>query len=71
MKNKIIDPVDVKVAVKNGQLKSFVKNNIIYLQDVDSGDTVMIGKIEKERAYIWQVMKEILYTRLYQIYLEV
>ena len=54
MKNKIVDPVDVKVAVKNGQLKSFVKNNIIYLQDIDSGDTVMIGKAEKEeeRTYI-------------------
>ena len=46
---KPIDPVAVKQAIKNGQLKVFCKDDNIYLQDTDSEETVKIGEIAKEQ----------------------
>ncbi len=45
----MIDPVDIKKAVKSGQLKVFVKDSIIYISDTQTGDTVMIGNLKEER----------------------
>ncbi len=44
----MIDPVEIKKAVKGGQLKAFVKDGIIYIADTETGDTVEIGKDVKE-----------------------
>lgn len=46
----MIDPVDIKKAVKSGQLKAFVKNGIIYISDTQTGDTVEIGKKGEEHG---------------------
>ena len=43
MKN--IDIVDVKSRVKNGQLRSFVENGKIFLEDTVSGECVEIGTV--------------------------
>ena len=45
-KPKMIDIVDIKTLVKLGILESFVKNNVIYLRDVENGETVKIGEIK-------------------------
>ena len=44
---KPIDPIEVKLAIKNGQLKVIVNNGYIFLQDIGGGvegDTVVIGE---------------------------
>lgn len=46
MKN--IDPVDIKVAINNGQLKAFVYRGIIYISDTTTGDTVKIGNVDSD-----------------------
>jgi hypothetical protein len=43
---KDIDPVDIKMAINNGQLKVFVYRGIIYISDTTTGDTVKIGNVE-------------------------
>ena len=43
----MIDIVDVKKAVKKGEIRAYVKNNIIYLTYCDTEETVMIGKVEE------------------------
>lgn len=45
MKNRKIDIVDVMVAVKNGELKAFVRNGFIILEDLKSGEAVRIGEL--------------------------
>ena len=40
----MIDIVDVKEAVKKGEVKVYVKNNIIYLTYCNTEETVMIGE---------------------------
>lgn len=45
---RLIDPVDIKQAVKSGQLKAFVKDGTIYISDTQTGDTVEIGKEGEE-----------------------
>lgn len=50
---KVIDPVDIKAAIKRGQLEVIVKKSLhflagktdhycIYIRDSDNGDTVLI-----------------------------
>lgn len=43
----MIDIVKIKQAVKAGQLKVYVKDGKIYLQD-DIGEVVEIGKLEPD-----------------------
>ena len=43
----MIDIVQIKQAVKQGQLKAYVKDGKIYLQD-DIGEVVEIGKLESD-----------------------
>ena len=43
MKN--IGPVDIKIAINNGQLKVFVYHGVIYISDTTTGDTVKIGNV--------------------------
>ena len=45
-KPKMIDIVDIKILVKLGMFESFVKNNVIYLRDVENDETVKIGEIK-------------------------
>ena len=42
----MIDIVDVKEAVKKGEVRAYVKNNIIYLTYCDTEETVMIGEVD-------------------------
>ena len=41
-KNKPVDPIAVKQAIKDGQLQVYEKRNRIYLRDGNDGDTVCI-----------------------------
>ena len=41
----MLDIVDVKEAVKKGEVRAYVKNGIIYLTYCDTEETVMIGKV--------------------------
>ena len=41
----MVDIVQIKQAVKQGQLKAYVKDGKIYLQD-DIGEVVEIGEVE-------------------------
>lgn len=45
MSKIVIDVVDIKTAVKQGQLSSYVKDNIIYLKN-EAGEVVEIGRVE-------------------------
>lgn len=51
MKKTPIDIVDIKNAVKDGQLKAYVKNGIIYLTN-DIGECVEIGKVVTDNVTI-------------------
>lgn len=54
MKSKIIDPIDVKTAIKNGQLIVYcstkpmweTKTRWIYLKDTQTGEAVKIGEVK-------------------------
>lgn len=43
----MIDIVSIKQAVKDGEIKSYVKDGLIYLQN-DIGEVVEIGKLESD-----------------------
>jgi len=43
----MLDIVDVKKAVKKGEVRAYVKNGIIYLTYCDTEETVMIGEVGK------------------------
>ena len=48
---KQIDPIAVKKAIKDGQLRVFIHRGHILLQDIGGGvegDTVIIGEIDHE-----------------------
>lgn len=45
MNNQKVDIIDVKVAVKNGELKAFVRNGFIMLEDLKSKEAVVIGEV--------------------------
>lgn len=51
MRTKRIDPIDVKQAIKDGQLKVTIKRRNILLSDTlpngEEGDTVKIGEINE------------------------
>lgn len=42
----MIDILDVKEAVKKGEVRTYVKNNIIYLTYCNTEETVMIGEVK-------------------------
>lgn len=44
----MIDIVEIKQECKLGTLKAFVINDYIYLEDIDTGDCVIIGSIDNE-----------------------
>lgn len=45
MQNKSIDPIDIKIAAKEGQLKAYVSKGHIYIKDTTTQETVIIGGI--------------------------
>ena len=55
MSTKVIDPIDVKRAIQNGQLIVYcseqpmreTQTRWIYLQDIQTGDTVKIGEVNE------------------------
>lgn len=42
---KHIDIVDIKNAIKNGLFRVYISRGIIYLKDMDTEETVQIGKV--------------------------
>lgn len=40
--NRPIDPVDIKTAIRDGQLEVFVANGNVYIKDTETGDCVKI-----------------------------
>ena len=52
----MIDIMDVKQAIKNGDLRVFTKRivdtDVIYLEDVLSGECVKIGEVENDQTTI-------------------
>lgn len=51
---KPIDPIDIKVAIKNGQLIVFEKNGCVYIQDAPAGDCVCILQKKGEPIPQWR-----------------
>lgn len=47
MQKKLIDPVDIKIAAKEGQLKAYVSKGHIYIKDTTTQEAVIIGALEK------------------------
>lgn len=39
-----IDPVDIKLAIRDGQLEVFVENGNVYIKDTETGDCVKISE---------------------------
>ena len=37
-----IDPVDIKMAIREGQLEVFIANGDVYIRDTETGDCVKI-----------------------------
>ena len=48
MKKKPIDPIDIKQAIKNGQLTVFEKNKCVYIQDGTHGDCIKIYEFKED-----------------------
>ena len=48
---KPIDPINIKSAVKAGQLYTFVKNGNIYIRDTDTNETVKIGEVGEHKGH--------------------
>ena len=44
----MLDIVDVKEAVKKGEVRAYVKNGIIYLTYCNTEETVMIGEVDSK-----------------------
>ena len=52
----LIDPIDVKKEIQKGNLRVFVKNGNILLQDIGGGvdgDTVKIGEVKPTTDCVW------------------
>ena len=49
MKVKQIDIVDIRTAVNAGLLEAFVKKGVIYIRDVQNGETVKIGEVKESK----------------------
>lgn len=45
---KPIDPIDIKKAIKDGQLEVFIARRIILIRDTTTGETVKIGEVREE-----------------------
>lgn len=41
----ILDPLKVKLACTKGNLRAYVHNGLIYIIDIENGETVSIGNI--------------------------
>lgn len=46
MADKILDIVDVKKAVKNGQIEARARDGIIFLRDLQTGEVVKVGEYD-------------------------
>lgn len=44
---RTIDIVSIKTAVKQGSISFSVHDGYIYCDDIDSGETVIVGKADK------------------------
>lgn len=55
MKNRMIDLIDLKVELKNGTKRTFVKKDIVYIEDSQTGECIMVCdlKEDNERKEIW------------------
>lgn len=48
--SKPIDPVDIKTAIRDGQLEVFVANGNVYIKDTETGDCVKILEAKDEQS---------------------
>lgn len=49
MKSKRIDPVCIRKAVKDSQLKFYVKDNIIYCEELpETGEIFIVGRVNND-----------------------
>lgn len=55
MKKPVIDLIDLRAELKNGTLRPFVKRDIVYIEDAQTGECIMICdlKEDNERKEIW------------------
>ena len=55
MKKKTIDLVDLRTELKNGIKRPFVKRDIVYIEDAQTGECIMVCdlKADNERKEVW------------------
>ena len=52
MKKKyILDPVQVKLACTKGNLRTYVSGGLIYITDIENGETALIGNANSKADY--------------------
>ena len=45
MKSKIIDIIDIMLAVRNGELRIIIKNGFFMLENINSGERVKLNEV--------------------------
>lgn len=45
MKSKIVDVIDIMLAVRNGELRVVVKNGFFMLENINSGERVKLNEV--------------------------
>lgn len=55
MKKRQIDLVDLKAELKNGTKRTFVSRDIVYIEDSQTGECIMVCDLnaDNERKEIW------------------
>ena len=55
MKKRTIDLVDLRTELKNGTKRPFVKRDIVYIEDAQTGECIMVCdlKADNERKEVW------------------
>ena len=47
-KKYILDPLEVKQACTKGNLRVYVSGNLIYIADIENGETAIIGNVNSK-----------------------
>lgn len=55
MKKRQIDLIDLKAELKNGTKRTFVKRDIVYIEDSQTGECIMVCDLnaDNERKEVW------------------
>lgn len=51
MSKRVIDILEIRKAAKAGEIKFFEKRNRIYVEDVQTGEVMMVGVIDDDDLY--------------------